>query len=147
MVRTLPSALLFALIGFGSLAAAAGAQDIDCPELTFEEAQDILAQDPSDPNRLDGNNDGIACEDSVSGGGDSGSGSDTDDAADDDSDDAGSGDDGESDGSGDGNETTALPETGTGPVAASSDTLIAMLLSGALCFGAVATHLRLRIRS
>lgn len=43
-------------------APAALAQDVDCPQLTFEEAQAILAADPSDPNRLDADNDGIACD-------------------------------------------------------------------------------------
>jgi hypothetical protein len=38
------------------------AQDVDCPQLTFEEAQAILAADPSDPNRLDADGDGIACD-------------------------------------------------------------------------------------
>ena len=48
------------------IAPTASAQDVDCPQLTFEEAQAILAADPSDPNRLDADNDGIACEDSPS---------------------------------------------------------------------------------
>ena len=43
-------------------APAAMAQDVDCPQLTFEEAQAILAADPSDPNRLDADGDGIACD-------------------------------------------------------------------------------------
>lgn len=36
--------------------------DLDCSQLTYEEAQAILHADPSDPNRLDGDHDGIACE-------------------------------------------------------------------------------------
>ncbi len=47
------------------LAPAAVAQDVDCPQLSFEEAQSILASDPSDPNRLDADNDGVACEQSA----------------------------------------------------------------------------------
>jgi len=43
-------------------APAAVAQDVDCPELSFEEAQAILAADPSDPNRLDADKDGTACD-------------------------------------------------------------------------------------
>jgi outer membrane biosynthesis protein TonB len=43
-------------------APAALAQDVDCPELSFEEAQAILAADPSDPNRLDADKDGTACD-------------------------------------------------------------------------------------
>ncbi len=38
------------------------AADVDCADVTFEEAQAILAADPTDPNRLDADNDGIACE-------------------------------------------------------------------------------------
>jgi uncharacterized surface anchored protein len=48
------------------LTAAAMAQDVDCPELSYEEAQAILASDPSDPNRLDADNDGEACEQNAS---------------------------------------------------------------------------------
>jgi hypothetical protein len=47
-------------------APAALAQDVDCPELSYEEAQAILASDPSDPHRLDADNDGEACEQSAS---------------------------------------------------------------------------------
>jgi hypothetical protein len=47
-------------------APAAVAQDVDCPELSYEEAQAILASDPSDPNRLDADNDGEACEQNAS---------------------------------------------------------------------------------
>ena len=43
--------------------APAVAADVDCPELTQSEAQNIYDHDPSDPNRLDGDNDGLACED------------------------------------------------------------------------------------
>lgn len=37
--------------------------DVDCPQLTQQQAQAIFDADPSDPNRLDADNDGIACED------------------------------------------------------------------------------------
>ncbi len=37
--------------------------DVDCPQLTQPQAQAIFDADPSDPNRLDAYNDGIACED------------------------------------------------------------------------------------
>jgi len=41
----------------------ASAQDLyDCPDLSWEEAQAVLAQDPSDPYGLDADNDGEACE-------------------------------------------------------------------------------------
>src|SRR5918994_6277826 len=37
--------------------------DLDCPDFsTQEQAQQVLAADPSDPNDLDGNSDGEACE-------------------------------------------------------------------------------------
>jgi hypothetical protein len=44
------------------LAPAAMAQDVDCPQLAPGEAEAILAADPSDPNGLDADNDGIPCE-------------------------------------------------------------------------------------
>lgn len=40
-----------------------GRDDINCPEVSYDQAQQILAEDPSDPNNLDGDNDGEACED------------------------------------------------------------------------------------
>ena len=36
--------------------------DYDCSDLTYEQAQVVLAQDPSDPYGLDADNDGEACE-------------------------------------------------------------------------------------
>lgn len=36
--------------------------DIDCKDVSYDEAQRILQADPSDPNLLDRDNDGIACE-------------------------------------------------------------------------------------
>lgn len=38
------------------------AADLNCEDLTQAEAQEILDADPTDPNGLDGDNDGIACE-------------------------------------------------------------------------------------
>ncbi len=35
---------------------------MDCADVIFEEAQAILAADPTDPNRLGADNDGVACE-------------------------------------------------------------------------------------
>jgi hypothetical protein len=129
MSRILVSVLLFALLSFGFIATSASAQDVDCPQLTYQEAQDILAQDPSDPNRLDADNDGEACEGNTSDGGGADNGA-TDSAA--------SGDDGD---------TTALPDTGTGPASASSsDALIAMLVAtGMLCM-AIASRIRTHAR-
>jgi Excalibur calcium-binding domain len=45
------------------LAPGAPAQDLNCANFQFQEdAQEVLNQDPSDPNNLDADNDGIACE-------------------------------------------------------------------------------------
>lgn len=53
------------------LAPAAMAQNqFNCPDFaTQEQAQAVLDQDSSDPNRLDANSDGVACEDLPSGAG------------------------------------------------------------------------------
>jgi hypothetical protein len=40
-----------------------GRDDINCDEVTGDQAQAIYEADRSDPNNLDGDNDGIACED------------------------------------------------------------------------------------
>src|SRR5687768_15108961 len=51
------------------------AADLDCADFaTQQEAQAELARDPSDPNNLDADNDGIACEDLAGGGGGGGDG-------------------------------------------------------------------------
>ncbi|MFP5022740.1 calcium-binding protein [Pseudonocardia phyllosphaerae] len=42
--------------------ASADTPDVDCDQISYEQAQSILAQDSSDPNRLDRDDDGIACE-------------------------------------------------------------------------------------
>ncbi|MBB4944918.1 LPXTG-motif cell wall-anchored protein [Kitasatospora gansuensis] len=56
------AALLISLAGV-PLAGAAQAQDRDCPEFrTQPEAQAVFNLDRSDPNRLDADKDGIACE-------------------------------------------------------------------------------------
>jgi len=47
----------------------AAAQDLNCSSFaTQEEAQAVLNSNPSDPNNLDGDDDGSACEDLPSGG-------------------------------------------------------------------------------
>ncbi|WSQ07639.1 excalibur calcium-binding protein [Streptomyces sp. NBC_01231] len=57
---------LIALAAIVPSADTAHAQDLDCPDFTYqEEAQAVLNTDPGDPNRLDedqGPDDGIACE-------------------------------------------------------------------------------------
>ena len=55
---TLPTAL--ASPG-GALPPAPGG-DYDCSDLTYSQAQQVLRSDPSDPNGLDGDDDGEACE-------------------------------------------------------------------------------------
>jgi Excalibur calcium-binding domain len=50
-------------------------EDLDCPNFaTQQEAQAELQRDPSDPNGLDADNDGIACEELAGGGGGGGDG-------------------------------------------------------------------------
>ncbi len=44
-----------------------GRDDINCDEVSYDQAQQILAEDRSDPNNLDGDNDGEACEDNPRG--------------------------------------------------------------------------------
>ncbi len=62
-------ALFVALtLAFG-VSTSASAQDIDCPQITGDEADAILAADPSDPNDLDRDNDGFPCEDNARRGG------------------------------------------------------------------------------
>lgn len=71
MVRILVAALLFALLGFSSLAVAAGAQDpLNCDDYTTqEEAQAAYDADPRDAHGLDGSdNDGVVCASLPSGG-------------------------------------------------------------------------------
>ena len=104
----LVSLFIVAMAAF-ALAAPAAAQDIDCPEISYERAQEILAESPSDPHDLDRDNDGEACENNARSGG-------------------GAGDNG--DDNGDDNGTTTLPETGTGAAASAG--------TAASVFGAVA---------
>jgi hypothetical protein len=48
-----------------------GGGDLDCTDFANqEEAQAVLERDPGDPNGLDADNDGIACEELAGGGGD-----------------------------------------------------------------------------
>ena len=62
-MRRLLYLAVLSMLAMMIIAPAAMAQgDVDCPQLTFEEAQAILAADPSDPNRLDADGDGIACD-------------------------------------------------------------------------------------
>lgn len=66
MPTQVPALLLPAVAaGFLGLAAqpASAALDRDCRDFTYQEdAQAVYDQDPKDPNRLDADNDGVACE-------------------------------------------------------------------------------------
>ncbi|MFF4505171.1 hypothetical protein [Streptomyces sp. NPDC001401] len=63
-IRALCTAALTILATTGPAAVVAHAQtDLDCNNFTFQEdAQAEFNRDPSDPFRLDADNDGIACE-------------------------------------------------------------------------------------
>ena len=56
--------LLIAVAALFALSGTAQAQDLNCREdFTYQEdAQAVLAADPTDPNNLDSNHDGVACE-------------------------------------------------------------------------------------
>lgn len=61
--RYLLLVLALAVFGLLALPLSASAQDIDCSDLVPQpQEQAILDANPSDPNRLDANNDGVACE-------------------------------------------------------------------------------------
>jgi Excalibur calcium-binding domain len=54
----------------GSPVGGGGGRDLDCADFaTQEDAQAVLERDASDPNELDADNDGIACEELAGGGG------------------------------------------------------------------------------
>ncbi|MEV0838898.1 excalibur calcium-binding domain-containing protein [Actinocatenispora sera] len=53
-----------AVMAIVPLSGVAHAADLDCKDFRYQEdAQQVYNQDPSDPNRLDADHDGIACED------------------------------------------------------------------------------------
>lgn len=69
-LRTTTAAALLAAAACFPMAGAAAAQDLDCDYFaTQEEAQAEYNSDPSDPHRLDADDDGIACETLPRGGG------------------------------------------------------------------------------
>jgi hypothetical protein len=56
--------------GGSSIGGGEGGGDLDCADFANqEEAQAVLERDPGDPNGLDADNDGIACEELAGGGG------------------------------------------------------------------------------
>ena len=73
MKRGIAAAMLAGVSVAAASPAAAQTGDRDCPDFaTQAEAQAVLDADPSDPERLDADNDGVACEDLLPGGTDSG---------------------------------------------------------------------------
>lgn len=163
MTRVLVSAFVFALLIFGGLAGSAAAQDtLNCDDFPNRDAaQAELNANPDDPNGLDGrpgpgNGDGQACENhnygsgSGSGGGNAGS----DDTATDDTpaeepvagevvpEDTASDDTGDAAAADD---TEELPDTGTGPVTASSSSAALMMLVGAALFAVAGGTVRSRV--
>lgn len=53
-----------AVVAVVPLSGVAHAADLDCKDFKYQEdAQQVYNRDPSDPNRLDADHDGIACED------------------------------------------------------------------------------------
>ena len=64
MTRLFALLLLLApsVIAQGLPACARGGGDCDCSDLTRAQAQRLLAQDRSDPHRLDRDGDGYPCE-------------------------------------------------------------------------------------
>lgn len=69
-VRTWATAVAVGMVGALALAAPVQAQDLDCPDFATQvEAQAKYDEDPSDPHRLDADDDGLACESLPSGGG------------------------------------------------------------------------------
>lgn len=78
-IRTALGAAVLAAGATLPLAGLASAADLDCDDVSQEEAQRILDADPSDPNRFDADDDGQACDSGAGGG--SGGASDGDSSA------------------------------------------------------------------
>lgn len=114
-MRRVTFAFLAAMTLLFGLATAAGAQDLDCVDFGGDQgaAQDYFDQNGGSPSNnvdnLDADNDGIPCEGLGGGGGSSDDGGATDDTA---SEDVSATDDTGSEAADD---TTELPDTGTGP--------------------------------
>lgn len=128
-MRRIAFALFAALSLLFGLSVSTSAQDVDCDEISYEEAQQILAQDANDPNDLDRDNDGEACDSNAPGGGGTNSGGDTGTV----------GEDGSASGDS-GNGATELPNTGTGTAltTGSSAALFGVMAVVALIVGGIA---------
>lgn len=120
---------------FGVSAPSVGAQDVyNCSDFATQgEAQAVLDADPSDPNGLDNDNDGVACENLPAGGG-STSGGDTG---------GNTGGDTGGDTSGTASEPATVPATGVGPVNPQGSNIGLLALAGLAGLTALA-GLRLR---
>ena len=120
-MRRVTLAVFSALLLLFGMGVSASAQDLDCGNFaTQEEAQAVLDADPSDPNGLDADNDGVACEDLPSGGGGTTGG-----------------------GATDGGPVTSIPNTGSGVLAASGGTTSSVFGAAALLLALAALGLRL----
>ena len=62
MVRLARPLLVTAIVCVWLLAPSPASADIDCGDVSPSRAQELLDEDPSDPNNLDGDSDGQACE-------------------------------------------------------------------------------------
>lgn len=61
-IRTITVMLAF-LLGLSALTTAVAQDDLNCDDFASQSAaQAVLDTDPADPNKLDRNNDGVACE-------------------------------------------------------------------------------------
>lgn len=141
MRRILVSAFLFAFLIFGGLAGSAAAQDLDCADFSTQgEAQDNLNANPGDPNGLDRDNDGIACETLPGGGG-------SEDTA---AEEPVAGEVVPEDTASDvaAEDTDELPATGTGPITGQGSTaLMTLLAAGALLCAGAGYHVRAKTLS
>lgn len=88
-IATTSAVAILGVVGLTGIGVAAASDDLNCSDFdTQEEAQDVFDDDPTDPNGLDGDNDGVACESLPSGGSngstdDSGASEESDDSSED----------------------------------------------------------------
>ena len=69
MRKLLAILITAAIVATPATGVAQVAPDINCPGLTRAQAQAIYDADPTDPNNLDGDGDGLACEANEAGAG------------------------------------------------------------------------------
>lgn len=131
MRRIIGGSVIGAALALG-LVGGVGAQDLDCADFGPGEAQANLDANPGDPNNLDADNDGEACEGSGGGGGASAPAA------------APAAAPASAPVQGSAASTVALPSTGSGPIAEASTTLPLALAGLAGAFGVAAIR---RVRS